>query len=35
MSKYVPKSASLAETIYRDIDQNDYLNELYENLLFN
>jgi len=35
MSKYAPKSASLAETIYRDIDQNDYLNELYENLLFN
>ena len=35
MNKYAPKSASLAEMIYRDIDQNDYLNELYENLLLN
>jgi len=33
--KYVPKNASLAEVIYRDIDKNDYLNEIYEALLYN
>lgn len=33
--KYVPKTASLAEAIYRDIDKNEYLNEIYEALLYN
>jgi len=33
--KYVPKTASLAEAIYRDIDKNEYLNEIYEELLYN
>ena len=35
MDKYAPKQVSLAEAIYRDIDQNEYLNELYEDLLYN
>lgn len=33
--KYVLKTASLAEAIYRDIDENEYLNEIYETLLYN
>ena len=33
--KYAPKTASLAEAIYRDIDKNTYLNEIYEDLLYN
>lgn len=32
---YAPKTASLAEYIYRDIDKNTYLNEIYEALLYN
>lgn len=32
---YAPQIASLSETIYRDIDQNEYLNEIYASLLFN
>ena len=28
--KYAPKTATLAEAIYRDIDKNQYLNELTE-----
>ena len=33
--KYTPKTASLAEAIYRDIDKNEYLNEIYKALLYN
>jgi hypothetical protein len=33
--KYIPKTASLSESIYRDIDKNEYLNEIYEALLYN
>ena len=33
--KYAPKTASLAESIFRDIDKNSYLNEIYESLLYN
>ena len=33
--KYAPKTATLAEAIYRDIDKNQYLNEIYEALLYN
>ena len=29
MMKYTPKRVTLAESIYREIDQNDYLNEIY------
>lgn len=31
----VPRNATLAETIYRDIEKNAYLNQLYEDLLYN
>ncbi len=30
-----PRNATLAEALYRDIDKNDYLNEIYGNLLYN
>lgn len=30
-----PRNATLAEALYRDIDKNDYLNEIYDNLLYN
>lgn len=30
-----PRNATLAEALYRDIDKNEYLNEIYENLLYN
>lgn len=30
-----PRNATLAEALYRDIDKNDYLNEIYSNLLYN
>lgn len=33
--RYAPKTATLAESIYRDIDKNEYLNEIYESLLYN
>ncbi len=33
--KYTPKPVTLAESIYREIDQNDYLNEIYSSLLYN
>jgi hypothetical protein len=33
--KYIPQTASLAESIFRDIDKNEYLNELYASLLYN
>ena len=33
--KYVPRTASLAESIFREIDKNPYLNEIYEALLYN
>lgn len=33
--KYIPKKAALDEAIYRDIDKNVYLNEIYEALLYN
>ena len=29
MMKYIPKTAALDEAIYRDIDKNSYLNEIY------
>ena len=32
---YAPKPVTLAESIYRDIDQNEYLNEIYIALLSN
>lgn len=32
---FAPKTATLSELIYRGIDKNDYLNEIYESLLFN
>lgn len=31
----IPRNATLAETIYRDIEKNDYLNQLYADLLYN
>jgi len=31
----VPRNATLAETIYRDIEKNEYLNRLYADLLYN
>lgn len=31
----IPRNETLAEVLYRDIDKNDYLNEIYNNLLFN
>lgn len=31
----MPRNATLAEILYHDIDKNDYLNEIYENLLYN
>ena len=31
--KYIPKTAALDEAIYRYIDKNSYLNEIYESLL--
>ena len=30
-----PRNATLAEALYRDIEKNDYLNEIYDNLLYN
>lgn len=33
--KYTPKKAALDEAIYRDIDKDPYLNEIYESLLYN
>lgn len=30
-----PRNATLGEEIYRDIDNNEYLNELYSNILYN
>lgn len=33
--QYIPKQASLSELIYRDLDQNDYLQEIYSSLLYN
>ena len=33
--RYAPKTATLAESIYRDIDKDQYLNEIYESLLYN
>ena len=29
MMKYIPTTATLDESIYRDIDKNSYLNEIY------
>ena len=31
----IPRNATLAETIYRDIEKNEYLNQLYADLLYN
>lgn len=31
----VPRNATLAEALYRDIDKNDYLHEIYGDLLYN
>ena len=31
----IPRNATLAEVIYRDIDTNAYLNEIYASLLYN
>lgn len=31
----IPRDATLAEALYRDIDKNDYLQEIYSNLLYN
>lgn len=31
----IPRNATLAEALYRDIDKNEYLNEIYDNLLYN
>ena len=31
----IPRDETLAEVLYRDIDKNEYLNEIYSNLLFN
>jgi len=33
--KYIPTTATLDESIYRDIDKNSYLNEIYEAPLYN
>ena len=30
-----PRNATLAEALYREIDQNDYLQEIYGDLLYN
>ena len=30
-----PRNQTLAEALYRDIDKNDYLKEIYESLLYN
>ena len=35
MMKYTPKTASPDESIYREIDKEPYLNEIYEALLYN
>lgn len=32
---HIPRKASLAESLYRDIGKNEYLNEIYEALLYN
>lgn len=29
-----PRNQTLAEALYRDIDKNDYLKEIYESLLY-
>lgn len=31
----IPRSETLSEVLYRDIEKNDYLNEIYDDLLFN
>lgn len=31
----IPRNQTLAEALYKDIDSNDYLNEIYESLLYN
>ena len=31
----IPRDATLAEALYRDIDKNDYLQEIYSDLLYN
>lgn len=31
----IPRNQTLAEALYRDIDNNEYLNEIYESLLYN
>lgn len=31
----IPRNATLAESIYRDIDKNEYLNQIYSDLLYN
>ena len=31
----IPRNSTLAEALYRDIDKDQYLQEIYENLLFN
>ena len=32
---HIPRNSTLAEEIYRDIDKNEYLQEIYNNLLYN
>lgn len=31
----IPRNQTLAEALYKDIDSNEYLNEIYESLLYN
>ena len=32
---HIPRNATLAEALYRDIDKDEYLQEIYGNLLYN